>query len=340
MNNKGVVLVMVLWVLMVLALIAWGLSRRSSLEVSLLETYRGKMRSYAAARAGINNILDLLQRSPSSKDTLYSPGISFDTTKSPEDVFGRINTGQDSYAIIQWPAQNFNTGDDKIHLVYGLRDEEGKINLNAITSSNYQILSALLQLQGLSQSDGDKLAMNIVNFTGSNTQEGNNSNVFMNLTDSVLKSKNRPYDNILELLEVDGMTREIFDKIKDDITVYGDNQSTLKINTDEANNDVIQAVANTASRLNPSVNAMDIVKEAYTVRDGADGVSFTPDDGVTSLSSITDPNWPSTLQEGVFNYYRARVVGVDGDSGARTVLEAVIHYTQGAPAVIVSWQRD
>src|SRR5271167_4248513 len=113
MNNKGVVLVMALWVLLILSLIAWGLGRRSSLEVSLLETYRGKLRSYAAARAGINDMLDLMQRSASTKDTLYSTAISIDPTKSPEDIFSRIKTGQNAYAIVQWPARNFNTGDNK-----------------------------------------------------------------------------------------------------------------------------------------------------------------------------------------------------------------------------------
>jgi hypothetical protein len=152
--------------------------------------------------------------------------------------------------------------------------------------------------------------------------------------------KNRPYENILELLEVDGMTKDIFDKIKDDVTVYGDSQRGLWINTDTANSDVIQAVANAVARINPSISPADITAEASTIRDGADGQSFTSDDGVTSIASINDPNWPAVLQEGNSGYYRARVVGVDGDSGTRTVIEAVIHYIQGAQGEIVSWQRD
>ena len=93
-------------------------------------------------------------------------GISVDQTKSPADIFSHIDTGQNAYAIVQWPARNFNTGDNNPHLEYGLRDEEGKINLNAISVANYQILSSLLQLKGLSQSDADKLALAIVNYTG------------------------------------------------------------------------------------------------------------------------------------------------------------------------------
>ncbi len=339
MNNKGVVLVMALWVLLILSLIAWGLGRRSSLEVSLLETYRGKLRGYAAARAGINTILDLLRRTPSSKDTLYSTGVSIDQTKSPEDLFSHIVVGQNAYTTVGWPARNFNTGDNKPRLEYGIRDEGGRINVNAIGVPNYQILSALFQLKGLSQAEGDKLALAIVNYTGIGAQVSNN-NSFMSLNDSVLKPKNKPYENVLELLEVNGMTREIFDKIKDDVTVYGNSQYGLWINTDTANNDVIQAVANAAARVNPSINAADIARQAYTIRDGADNQSFTADDGVGSIAAGTDPNWPAALQEGNSNYYRARVVGVDGTSGTRTVLEAVIHHAQGTSGEIISWQRD
>lgn len=330
---------MVMWILLILSLIAWGLSRRSSLEVSLLETYRGKLRSYAAARAGVNDVLDLLQKSFSPKDTLYSPGISIDPTKTPQDIFAHIVVGQNAYAKVQWAAQNFNVGDNKRHVEYGLRDEEGRININAIGTNNYQILSALLQLKGLSGPKADQLAMAIVNYTGINAAV-NSNRAFMNMDDSVLRPKNRPYENLLELLQVNGMTREIFDQVKDDLTVYGNAQQGLWINTDTANNDVIQAVANAAGRFNSSVIPSNIMAEAYAIRDGADSQSFTADDGQSSIARFNAPNWPTALQEGKSDYYRVRVVGVDGDSGTRSVLEVVIHQTPGAKGDIISWQRD
>jgi type II secretory pathway component PulK len=339
MNNKGVALIMVLWVLLVLSLIAWGLGRRSAMEASLLETYRGKVRSYAAARAGINELLDLLQKSSSPKDTLYSTGIVLESSKSPVDVYSHMDIGQNAYVSVQWPAAGFNIGGGEPHLEYGLRDEGGRININTIGTNNYQVLSALLQLKGLSQADGDKLATAIVNYTGINAAASNN-NSFMNLDHSALAPKNRHYENVMELLEVEGMTKEIFDQIKDDVTVYGDFQRGFWINTDTANNDVIQAVANAASRVNPSINAADIISQAYAIRDGADNLSFTPDDGAGAIAGVNNPYWPAALQEGISSYYRARVVGVDGDSGARTVLEAVIHHLPGTAGEITSWQRD
>lgn len=318
----------VLWVLLVLSLIVWGLGRRSSLEVSVLETYRGKLRSYAAARAGLNTIIDLMQRTPTSKDTLYATAVSFDQTRKPEDVFAHIDVGAHAYANVQWAARNFNGADNKPHLEYGLQDEAGKINLNAIGIANYQILSALFELKGLSQAQADGLAAAIINYTGAAGQEDNS------------KPKNKPYENVLELFQVNGMTREIFDKIKDDVTVYGETQNGLWVNTDTANNDVIAAVAHAAARVNQSVNVENIISRAYAIRDGEDAHSFTPDDAAVSLAANTDPNWPAALQEGKSNYYRVRVVGIDADSGTRTVLEAVIHSVQGTSGEILSWKRD
>ena len=336
MNNKGVVLIIVLWVLLILSLIAWGLGRRSSLEVSLLETYRGKLRGYAAARAGVNKILDLLYRTPSSNDTLYATGIAIDPAKKTADIFSHIDTAPDAYAVVEWKARNFNTENNNPHLEYGLRDEAGRININAINTTNYQILSALLQLQGLSQSQADTLTLAILSYNGAGIQSGNN-NSFLNPDEAPLKAKNRPYENLLELLQVNGMTREIFDKIKDDLTVYGNAQNGLWINTDTANNDVIQAVTNAAARVNPSINAADMATQAMAIRDGADGQSFTVDDGA---DTDRDPNWPPALQEGRSGYYRARVVGVDKDSSARTTVEVVIYCPQGAAGQIIAWQRD
>ncbi|MDE2027536.1 MAG: general secretion pathway protein GspK [Candidatus Omnitrophica bacterium] len=336
MNNKGVTLIMVLWVLLVLSLMAWSLSRRSSLEVSLLSNYRGKLRGYASARAEISRILDLLQKSPSPKDTLYASGILIDPAKTPQDVFSHVDTGGGAYAVVRWQAHNYN---DSQPLAYGLRDEGGRININAISTNNYQILSALFQLKGLSQSDADALALSVVNYMGGISQASGRNSSFSQ-DDSFLKPKRKHFENILELLEVNGMSREIFDQIKDDVTVYGSTKDGLWINVDTANNDVIQAVAHAAARVNPAANADNIINEACAIRDGADSQSFTVDDGAASIAGTDDANWPPVLQEGTSGYYRARVAGVDPDSGARTVVEAVIRRLPGEAAKIIAWQRD
>ena len=315
-GKSGVILISVLWVLLILSLVAWGLSRRSALEVSLLETYQGKLRSYAAARAGVNRVLELMERFPSKKDTLYSSGIDIHPGQIPKDVFSHIDVGRRTYAMVEWSARGF--GDHVEHLVYGLQDEQGKININAINENNYQILSALFELKGLSRTQADALVLAIVGFRTTGYQ----------------------YKHLFELLEVSGVTEKIFEQIKDDVTVYGDAQNGLWVNMDTANDAVIQALANAAGRVNPLVEAKDIVRQSYAVRNGADGRLFTADDGSGSFFGNVQ-NWPPTLREGNSSYLRARVIGVDEDTKMRTVIEAIIHRTSGFSGnQIIGWHRD
>ncbi|MBF0510792.1 MAG: general secretion pathway protein GspK [Candidatus Omnitrophica bacterium] len=328
---------MILWVLCVLALIAWGLGRRSSQDINLLTHYRGKLRSYAAARAGINKALDLLRQSKSQKDTLYTSGINIEMTQNPKTLFSHIDIGKNAYTSIEWKARHFNTTEQD-PIEYGLRDESGRININALGIANYPILSALLELKGVTKAQADHLAQAIINYTGGTNQTGSRSS-FLDLNESRLKQKNKPYENILELLQVEGMTQEIFNKIKDDVTVFGNPLNGVWINVFTANNDVIAAVAQAAVRLNPSISPETIKTKAYALRDGADGRSFTLDDGAVSINTINSPDWPPVFQEGQSNYYNARVVGVDQDSQVRTVLEAVIHYTPGSKSEILSWKE-
>ncbi len=336
-KNTGSILIGAFWVLLILSLIAWGLSQRSAMEISLLETYQGKMRSYAAARAGINHVLDLMDTAPSAKDTLYNVGIDVPQGKTPKDIFAHIDVGPQAHAVVQWPAKGFKEG-HATDIVYGLQDEQSKININAINGGNYKILSALFELKGLSQMPADALAMAIVNYKEMNSQlqEG----WLHDAQAQALKPKNRPYEYLLELLHIEGMTKEIFEGIRDDLTVYGDAQNGLWVNINTANNDVIQALANAAVRDNAAADVHKITVQAYALRDGQDNQPFTSDDGKGSVGeNIT--NWPPALRGGSSAYVRARVVGIDNVTKIRTVIEAVIHRTPGiSNNRIIGWYRE
>lgn len=277
-----------------------------------------------AARAAINTMIDLIERSPSSRDTLYATAIKMYPTQTPQQLFSHIKVGDNAYAKIQWGSKNFNTPSQSAGDPYGISDEQGRININGINTSNYQVLSALFELKGLSKKDADKLAQNIIYYdTTGSPAHGN---------------KGRFYQNILELLEVPRMSQQIFDSIKDDVTVYGDIRRGLWINTDTANNDVIQAVARAASRINPTLNAANMIQKAYALRDGTDGASFAPDGGTTPVSSVANTAWPPALRDGKSNYYRIRAVGVDRVTATHTMIEAIIHYTPKG-CQIIAWQR-
>jgi type II secretory pathway component PulK len=338
-NKKGVILISVLWVVLILSLVAWGFSRRSAMEVSVLDAYHGKLRSYAAARGGINYVLSLMSQFPSAKDSLYALGVTLPKDKKPQDLFAHIGIGSGTYAMVQWKALEF--GNDQPLMINGLQDEQGKINVNAINEENYQILSALFELKGLSHDQSDQLALDVVAFRNGKVT-GGNFHLTEQERETALKPKNKPYDHLLELLEVNGMTRDIFDRIKNDVSVYGEAQNGLLVNVRTANNNVIQAVVNAAKRMNPSMDDSSVLNQVYAIRDGSDGQPFTEDDGQSNGAYQGDiRNWPPAFQESNAYYLKARVIGVDENTGMRSVIEAVIQRIPGVEQNrIVAWQRD
>ncbi len=340
-NNRGVILITVLWIVLILSLVAWGLSRRSALEVSILSTYQGKVRSYAAARAGVNYVLDLLNTSPSNSDSLYSAGINIPKSKTPKEIFSHIDVGEHAYAIVEWKGGSY-AGAEQSQYHYGLQDEQGKINVNAINGTNYQILSSLFQLDGLSRAESDRLALAVSSFkeTGQMPNVGMDGFSLKDDGQGGLKPKNKPYENLSELIEVGGMTKVIFEKVKNDLTVYGEAQNGLRVNVNTASNRVLQALTRAAKGDNPLADTSRVVLMANLLRDGNDGISFTADDGQGMLSESI-PFWPPSLQVYKSSYLRARVEGVDELSGTRSVVEAVIERTPGfASNKIVGWQRE
>ena len=324
-TKQGFILISVLVIVVVLSIVSWSISRRSAVEMNLLERYQGSLRSYAAARAGINVMMDLLNTSPAVQDTLYSCGISIAKEKSPKEIFSHIEVDEQAYASVEWEGSGYGSS-DRISW-HGLQDEQGKININAINDGNYQILSSLFEIKGLDRSQADALALAIVMYKG------------------VLEPKQKPFDHILELLEIEGMTKDFFDKIKQDLTVYGDAQNGLWINVKVANDEVLQAVVLAAKRVNPDVNTTAILTKAYSIRNGADGIPFTGDDGAaSSIDESPDGgilNWPPALRMGNSNYLHARVTGVDKITNRRTVIDVIINRTQGfGQNRIIGWHRD
>jgi type II secretory pathway component PulK len=267
-----------------------------------------------------------VQRAPSTQDTLYSSGVKIDQGKTPQDIFSRIEVGENSYADVEWKAVGFG-GNGKPRFIYGLQDEQGKININ---ECDLGVLSALLQLKGLSKLQADTLAQAVIDFRSGagNFQAGNQNWLESGQEMQTLKPKRQRYEHLLELLEVKGMTRNIFDKIKDDLTVFGD--PGFQINVLTSNNDVIWAVANSIFLNDPS-SAAAMMAKAYALRDAADSLNPLADSSIAG--------WPAL--QGNSRYYRAHVTGVDEISGMRSVIEAVIYSAPGgAQNKILAWHRD
>lgn len=337
---RGFILISALGIIMVLAVFVWSIGRRSLSEIAYMDHAQGMVNSYAAARAGVYYMLDVLNRTPSLKDSLYATGIQLPSGKKPPDLLGRIAVGKETYAVVGYaPFQYAPKGNPA--LVNGVQDEGGKINLNAINDANKGILSALFQLKGISRQAADALAARIVLYRSSADMPGSGEGAF-HLADQEdgLRPKQRPFEHVEELLEVQGMSRELYDKIKDDVTVYGQAQNGLNVNLNTANNEVLRALFNAVKQENPGADVESLMRQAIAYRDGSDGFSFTEDDAAADPVAASN-YWPPALQPNKASDLRVQVQGVDVPSGVTSRITAVIECNAGFGACqIIGWQRD
>jgi type II secretory pathway component PulK len=151
---------------------------------------------------------------------------------------------------------------------YGLQDEESKMNLN---KAEEKVISRLLEtVAGLSGDEALELAYRIVDWRDADSffqhpLYGAEDSDYRDLS-TPYECKDEPFEVLEELLLVKGMDREIFDQIKDFITVYAEN--ALNINT--VSPEVLQAYGLSES----------LIKKILSFRAGQDKIEGTVDDNV------------------------------------------------------------
>lgn len=306
-NDSGIILISVLWILAILSLLALSLSRQNAIEISLMQYGIGKTRAYAAARAGINYCLYLLDKLPTDKDTLYASGIKIPQGKTAQDYFQGVKVGEGEHVEISYMSDDYRA--DKKTKYYGLADESRRINVNSLNEADSSVFSFLMQHQGVDKVLADSIAAAAADWR---------------------VKKNRPFDAPQELMMVKAMTPEIYGKIKDYLTVFPQQQSALKINFNTASEPVVYAVLKEWAMNNSKTDAD--VSEA--MRD----IENQRDHGQSAKDAFFEKPWQSLNTEKAESY-RIRSVGIDKNSHTRVVIEAVVGQTIAGWA-IQSWHRQ
>jgi general secretion pathway protein K len=113
-----------------------------------------------------------------------------------------------------------------------LYDENGKLNLNGITDANREIFVNFLVQKGIDILDADVIVDSILDWIDDDdlTHLNGAEDKYYETLPEPYKVKNAPFHSIEELALVRGVTSEIFEDIRDDITVYGDKQISININ--------------------------------------------------------------------------------------------------------------
>jgi len=269
-DDKGVILLVTLWILAILSLLAIGIGFRRSIELKLAGYQMDSLKAYEIAKAGVVKAVDALERDKKTTvDTLRECGITLEENEAFDEKFRNVKVG----------AGRFN--------IACLEDAERKIDINTAPE---QVLRALF-------SKTPDAAKNVLAWRGSASVN------IGDYSDKPYASKGASFDTINELLLVKDFTPETFSGdenasgIKDIITVYPkpkskeDNAFTVNVNTaseevlgilmDAAGFDrtVSKAIADSRTQDNKVFNKPDeVITFVKSFLPTAEGGGIIPDD--------------------------------------------------------------
>ncbi|MFC1624075.1 general secretion pathway protein GspK [Candidatus Omnitrophota bacterium] len=276
--DKGLILVTSLWIMGLVALLAVGIGYRISIEMRLSKYNVDRLSARYLAKAGLVKAQEYLSKDKNSYDTLYECGIMLDVEKTPESIFSAEfnRLGNGLFSVHHAHKKEYEEGED---LYYGMMDEERKININMDkiphgdnTAEFRRILNALF-------SNFTEDSIDIVNAI-IDWQDGGDfdsltfpggAEDFYYETEYGYSCKDAGFETVEELLLVKGMDRDLFDRVKDHITVY----SNGKININTASKEVLGVIIDDEKGTYTS-----LVNDIIDFRKGTDGREGTEDDRV------------------------------------------------------------
>ncbi|MFC1808823.1 general secretion pathway protein GspK [Candidatus Omnitrophota bacterium] len=208
-KEKGTILIVSLWVILIFSMVAVSLGVRGSLEAKIARFFYERTQNRALARSGIFLGKFVLE---SDKDTRLD---------GPQDTW----YNQESFKA----ALNVTTFDS---LDLSIVDEESKININAASE---KILSALfkhISNRGMNfENEKEDYVADILFFRGDSAFSGE--------TSLGKEYTGRPFRNIEDLLLLENCSQNDFNIIRDYITVFPYNGDQLIVNINTAQAEII-----------------------------------------------------------------------------------------------------
>jgi len=257
MNSRGVVLFVTIWILAILIAFALGMGFRMSIDTRLTD-YNVRLLKLlyltkgAVARLGV----ELAKDESADCDSLN------ESWSNSEEFFKDVAFGNESFTI-----NYIRKTENSEKIFYGAMDEQSRININRAPKE------ILLNLPGVT----DEISDSILDWRDEDDiphADGAESAYYLSL-DFPYSCKNGPLQTAEELLLVKGVTPEIFNNIKDLITVYGDG----KVNLNTADSRVMQALG--LSEI--------VIQKILKYRAGDDGEEGTDDDNAfNNIANLTE----------------------------------------------------
>jgi general secretion pathway protein K len=267
-KKDGTILITTLWILAILSILAMGIGFRVSMEARLSKYNMDMLKAGYFAKAGIVKARELLSKDSSAQyDTMRECGITVPVNKDIPGIFTEKLSDGDFEVSYKEAGSTY----------YGMMDEERKININ---KADQIVLSTLLG------KGNEEVAASIINWRGPARMPGAGAwdTDYESLTPPY-KCKHANFSVIEELMLVKGMTPELFESVKDYITVYGDDG---KVNINTATRKVMLACG----------LSENLIEGIMNIRNGRDKTAQTEDDGlIQDITAEATGKWGITSGE-------------------------------------------
>ncbi len=242
-QQRGFVVVVVLCMIIMLTVLLFGFNHKSRANLRAVDALQKSTQALNCARAGLNVAITVVKDSNDIRS---------------EKRFSDLLSGEAVFPV----------GDGNCSII--VTEENGKLNLNLLKDKhgtlNRTRIDQLLRLIDLLNKDcgrqariGYGLVPSVIDWTDSDEQVtclpfvkheslGAESGYYAGL-DTPYRCKNKPFESIDEMLLVKGVTHEVFDRLRDYVTVYSDG----KVNINYASRRVIESLS---EKMDPALARM------------------------------------------------------------------------------------
>lgn len=267
-----------LWILALLCLLSLGLAHQVAVNLKLVKFQRDKIKCLYIAKAAIQKAIAVLAKDDTydvdTLNELWFKGYD-EELEDGAYIFKDVEIGDGFFTIYNdyQGIPYYETGGEEENVVYGLTDEDSKININTADKELLSALFVVLQLD-----DPDYLADAVLYWRGNNPE----------IKDSYYESPDIPYParkahfkTIEELSLVKGFRDnwDLIEKCSIFFTVYT-KEGLININT--ASREILKSVfmglGSDAPDITPQVLSDILAEQVIIYRNGIDGVPATEDD--------------------------------------------------------------
>ena len=218
MNKRGSILIITLWILAILSLLAISFAHHTAVGIKLTEYHISSLKNLYICKAGIKRACCELNRDK-SYDSLN------DSWSNNPEVFKNAGVGDGTFTVSYQIEK-----DEEINTVYGMIDEERKLNINKLVKNGIQDgvrLSQVKKLLGIL--DIDTVIANYIADWLDSDSLGDGEEAFYQGLSVSYHCKNDLIECLEEMHLIRGITSKIFKELKPYVTIYGDGK--ININT-------------------------------------------------------------------------------------------------------------